>query len=65
MVCLVALLVSAVASLDFSSALSAGGRPGPGSAGGSVGSDLAPYVGLDNQLDTGARGTLSNAVVLG
>ena len=64
LLCLLAVLISAVASLDLSSALSAWGWSRPGRPGGSVGSDLAPYVGLDNQLDTGARGTLSNAVVL-
>ncbi len=64
MVCLLALLVAAVASLDLSSALSGRGSSRPGQPGGSVGSDLAPYVGLDNQLDTSARGKLSNAVVL-
>jgi len=64
LVCLLAVLISAVASLDLSSALSARGSSRPGRAAGTVGSDLAPYVGLDDQLDTGARGTLSNAVVL-
>jgi len=62
--CLVALLFAAVASLDVSSALSRPGSARPGRSAGSVGSDLAPYVGLDNQLDTSARGTPSNAVVL-
>ena len=62
--CLLALLIAAVASLDLSSALSRPGSARAGRAGGSVGSDLAPYVGLDNQLDTSARGTPSNAVVL-
>jgi protein-glutamine gamma-glutamyltransferase len=62
--CLMALLFAAVASLDLSSALSRPGSARPGRSAGSVGSDLAPYVGLDNQLDTSARGTPSNAVVL-
>ena len=60
MVCLLALLVAAVASLDLSSALSGRGSSRPGQPGGSVGSDLAPYVGLDNQLDTSARQALEH-----
>ena len=62
--CLVALLIAAVASVDLSSALSRPRSSRAGQAAGAVSADLAPYVGLDNQLDTSARGTPSNAVVL-
>jgi transglutaminase-like putative cysteine protease len=63
-VCLVALLLSAVANFDLSSSLARPQQSRPGQAAGQVGTDLAPYVGLNDQLDTSARGKPGNDVVL-
>ncbi len=63
-VCLVTLLLSSVASLDLSSALARPQQSRPGKAAGQVGTDLAPYVGLNDQLDTSTRGKPGNEVVL-